>query len=721
MRSQSTIHNPQSTSSVPWSLGPLILLCVALFLAPLIGGTVSTDSMSLEPGYSPLMKAIFGGAEAPMLSHFVIATLLCTSAAWILVSRRVVQVPMPLFSIFLIALIGFVAGSTLFSAFRFTSFAAAFEWSVYAVGCFVAVAVVGRKQGPVAALSSLHAGTSILALIAIVEYFKQPDSTWRVFGTWQNPNALAGMLVIGLFIGCGLTMALKNLPAIFCGAGTVLIGFALALTQSKGGFLAAAFGLFALLVLGLAWIRKDQGPIKLLGRVAVCVIAIVGLLALLRMKPSGEGGSAPLSRVAQSSETQEQSAGFRILLWKSAAKLIAEKPLGYGIGSYRHESARPGLTTQTHLAHNSYLQVAAEAGIAGVFALVLVVGGWLVYAFKGARKQDPAMTPLKIGAVSAVAAAIAHNMVDSDLYFFGTGLVFFVLLGVGLQLNTDGVTPESVQRTPRWSAFAVCLLIPIALFYFGVVEVTKAHVRARLSQGALGEAQEGARELASFAGSDGESRYLAGLLAASSNERLEHLRAAAENAPTTKNLRALAREQQAAGNTAAASASLAKALERDPNNLLTLKKLLELNLALKNEEEIERVARRLVDVEKTTYFKTRALPELVPTETYFARKVLADSALTPKQKIELLEPAVEGLREYALKTVPNVVRMAEAGMREFAGESVGSAKEKLDLGTQAALSFLKASEILGDKARIAKAGVSLEAIEKAINELEELE
>src|SRR6185436_8012513 len=105
------------------------------------------------------------------------------------------------------------------------------------------------------------------------------------------------------------------------------------------------------------------------------------------------------------------------------------------------------------------------------------------------------------------------------------------------------------------------------------------------------------------------------------------------------------REQRAAGNAGGASRSLSKALVRDPNNLLTLKALLELNLDLKNEEESLRVARRLVDVEKTTYFKTRALPELVPTETYFARKVLADHALTPKQKIELLEPAVEGLRE----------------------------------------------------------------------------
>jgi tetratricopeptide (TPR) repeat protein len=331
------------------------------------------------------------------------------------------------------------------------------------------------------------------------------------------------------------------------------------------------------------------------------------------------------------------------------------------------------------------------------------------------------MTPLKIGVVSAIVAALAHNVVDSDLYYFGTGLALFMLFGVGLQLNADGVTPESIQKTPRWSALALSLLISIGLFYFGAVEVTKAHVRAHLSRREFEDARAGTQSLSSIASGDGEARYLAGLLSASPQERLQNFQAAAEAAPTTKYLRALAREQQAAGNTGAASASFAKALERDPNNLLALKALLELNISLKNEEEIERVAKRLVDVEKTTYFKTRALPELVPTETYFARKVLADHALTPKQKIELLEPAVEGLREYAVKTVPNVVRMAEAGLPEFAGESVQSAGEKLDLGTQTASSFLKAGQVVGDKTLIAKAGEALERIEQAKKTLEALQ
>ena len=701
---------------------PLILVCIAAFLVPLIGGTVSTDSLALDPGYTPLMKAIFGGSEAPLLSHFVLALPICAAAAWILVSRRVVQVPMPVLSIFVIVFFAFLAISTLFSTFRFVSMASALEWSVYGIAFFVCVASVGRKTGPLYATGSLLAGCSLLALIGLFEYFVQNDPAWRIFGTWQNPNALAGILIFGLLVGCGLTMSQRGITAIAFGACTVMNGFALAITQSKGGFLSAAIGLFVLLILGLLWLRNGARPIHLLGRIAICLIAVVGILTLLRMKPSqGAPGAATLTRVSQSSETQEQSTGFRLLLWKSAGKLIAERPLGYGIGTYRHESARPGLTTQTHLAHNSYLQLGAEAGVAGTIAFLLAVFGWLGYAFKGARNQDPAMTPLKIGVVSSVVAALAHNMVDSDLYYFGTGLVLFMLLGVGMQLNADGVTPESIQRTPRWSAFALSLLVPIGLFYFGAVEVTKAHVRAHLSRSEIESAIEGAKQLGSIAGGDGETRYLAGVLSATQTERLENFRAAAELAPTTKNLRALAREQQSDGNTGAASASFARALDRDPNNLLALKALLDLNIFLKNEEEIERVARRLVEVEKSTYFKTRALPELVPTETYFARKVLADRALTPKQKIELLEPAVEGLREYATKTVPNVVRMAEAGLPEFAGESVESAQEKLDLGTESALSFLKASEVVSDKARIAKAGEALERIEQAKRDLEDLQ
>ncbi|HRK20985.1 MAG TPA: O-antigen ligase family protein, partial [Fimbriimonadaceae bacterium] len=483
-----------SESRIDWSKTPIWLLAVAAFLAPLIGGTVATDATTLEPGYAPTMQAIFGGSEVPTLSHFVLAMLVCGAAIWILLTKRVIQAPMPLVAYAVLGLTIVVVASCLYSAFPALSFAAALEWIVYMIALLVAVGGVGRKHGPRTILGAVLGGCLILSLLAISEYFAQNDPTWRVFGTWQNPNALAGMLIIGFLVGAGLTMSHDRPMAIFGGFGTVACAFALALTQSKGAFLAAAIGLFALLAVTLLWMRGKGHYLLLLIRVAGCILALIALLAILRAQPAAQGGGtpAPLARVADASATQDQSSGFRLLLWKGAIELVKQHPFGWGIGAYRHESGRPGLSTQTQLAHSSYLQLAAETGVLGL-ALLLGLGVlWTIYSFKGASQSDPEALPLKVGVFAAVVGAAAHNGVDSDLYYFGTGFVFFLLLGLGMQLNADGVTPESVQPVPRWVAFALACCAPLGLLYFGAIEATKAHVRYHVARGEREPAVAGA-------------------------------------------------------------------------------------------------------------------------------------------------------------------------------------------------------------------------------------
>jgi O-antigen ligase len=698
--------------------GPLVLLCLAAFLLPLIGGTVSTDNLPLEPGYVPTMKAIFGGAEAPILSHAVLALLVCGSAAWSLASRRVVQVPMASLSILALAFFAAIGASVLFSDFGFTSASAAFEWAIYGVGFFAAIACVGRKVGTTAVASSLLAGCALAGLIGISEYMGQPDPTWRIFAAWQNPNALAGMLLIGLFAGCGLTMALRGVGAIFAGFGTVVCAFALVLTQSKGGYAAAAVGLLSLFILAILWIRGAPFPAKALGRVAVCLLALIALLGMLRMRgDAANGGSSPLVRVTQAADTQEQSSGFRMLLWRGAVRLMAERPIGWGVGAYRFVSARPGLTTQTHHAHNSFLQIGAEAGFVGILGLLAFAAAWLGYVFKGATRQEGSVAALKAGLVAAALAVGAHSMVDSDLHYFGTGLAFFVILGVGLQLSADGATPESLLPAPRWSAFALCILLPAGLFFFGAIEVAKAHVRANMAKGEIEPARAGIEALKGLGGRDGEVWYLAAVMSQTPEERIANLRKAAELAPSTKNLRALARELQSSGQPVEAASVFHRALARDPNNLLTLKGMLDLSLETKNDAEIERVANLLIEVEGKPYFQVRALPDLVPTQTYLARLVLARKGMPPKDRAQLLEPAWKGLIAYAAKTVPNVVQSVRAGLPGYGGETAEDARSNLQMALETVELLADSLRRSGQEERAKEVEASREDVRKALESL----
>lgn len=701
--------------------GPLILMAIAAFLAPLLGGYVSVDVLSLEPGYAPTMRAIFGGGETPILSHFVLALLVCAASVWVLVSRRVVQVPMAPAGMLALVFFALVAVSVIYSGYPFVSWESAFEWLAYAAAFFGAIAVVGRRSGPSAVLGAFFAGASLQGLLGVWEYLAlRSDPTWRIFGTWQNPNALAAILLLGFFIGCGLLMASRRTGTAFAiGAGNVTIALALALTQSKGAYFAAIVGLVFVFALSFVWLAK--GPQKALAsliRVAACLIVLIGLLMALRARGGDAGGAAPLARMAQAESSQDQSAGFRMLLWRGAVSLIKEKPLGWGLGSYRFESARPGLTTQTHLAHNSYLQLGVEAGVLAPLALLGLGGVWLYYSFKGSRRQSAESLTLKIGVVAAVAAGAVHNAVDSDLYYFGFGLVFFLLLGIGAQLNADGNSPESVQPGPRWTAFAIALMVPIALFYFGAVEITKAHIRWHLEK-RLGEpALEGARALNEIAGADGEGWYLRALLEPDPRARQAFLAKAAERMPSTRNLRMLARAEEQAGDPVKAAGSLNRALQADPHNLFTLKLLLDVYLNSKNEGMADEAARRLVDVESTPYFRIRALPELVPTETYFARRYLAQREEDPKKRQALLEPALEGLLEYARRTVPNVAASVKEGLPQgYGGETAESAREKMELGKDVARKLAAAYRQTLDAAKAAEVETKAAKFDEALASL----
>jgi hypothetical protein len=109
---------------------------------------------------------------------------------------------------------------------------------------------------------------------------------------------------------------------------------------------------------------------------------------------------------------------------------------------------------------------------------------------------------------------------------------------------------------------------------------------------------------------------------------------------------------------------------------------------------------KLVDVEQTSYFKIRSLPELVATETYEARIELAMGESGPDSKIKWLPTAIDGFKQYAAHTVQNVIRFAKSpgGRMEYGGESVDRAKTKMTEAETAAKELAAAYRAVGNPA-----------------------
>ena len=220
----------------------------------------------------------------------------------------------------------------------------------------------------------------------------------------------------------------------------------------------------------------------------------------------------------------------------------------------------------------------------------------------------------------------------------------------------------------------------MALIHSAASEVLKAQALASATRGDA-PATVGAIDTAlSLAPSDGEAYRMAAQYKPAN--QLDNLGKAAQFAPNTKNLRALARAKAASRDLVGATNVLKEALIRDPNNLPTLLLLVQLCDEQGDMDAMNKWGKRLLAVEAGPYFKVRALPELIPTETYEGRILLARRA-PDSVAIKLEQEAIEGLALYARTTVPQIRGQVKAGGTEYAGETTQEAMKKLALGRAA--------------------------------------
>jgi O-antigen ligase/tetratricopeptide (TPR) repeat protein len=645
-----------------------------------LGGQYPLDPQPIGPGFAEGVTALVEGTGSPLLAHALIVGLTAGAYAWALLTRSVAPVPSVRVTLALVVFFAAVWVTVFASSFLFESTRHAVFWSAYGLVFFATTALVGRVAGPRWALAALVAGCAFVALKAVVEYgqMRGVDPNWRVFGGWVNPNALAAMLMLGLLIGVGLlASARERVHAVVAGAAVLVIGFALLLTGSRGGMLSAVVGLGVFLVLAWRWAGWRRAAVGLAPIALVALLAVA--LSARPETPGGSGGTAGL-RATSVSATGQQSAEFRTLLWRSAADLARARPYGVGLGAFRFESARPGLVEQTVLAHQTYLQLLAETGLVSLLGLLAVAWFWLSQVLRSHPDLGEERDLTRAGIVAAVVGAGAHNLIDSNLYYFGVGYATFALLALGLQFAVDGSGPEAMPTTVRRLAAFIAAGMAMAALYFAWGERLRGRVVGEAMAG--GSALERTLDAAlAWAPRDGDTwalaaRYDRRLTPA---QRIAAFRNAAAYTPSTRNLRALARALAEGGEAAAAEIALRDALDRDPRNMNTLDQLWRLLDEQGRREEATAVARKLVAVEQSPSFRVRALPELVPTQTFVARLRVAEE-LAGEQSLAMRRAAFEGFARYARVTVPAVMQaeriLPGAG---FAGESIADAREKLDL------------------------------------------
>jgi O-Antigen ligase. len=176
-----------------------------------------------------------------------------------------------------------------------------------------------------------------------------------VGGMFENPNDLATALDILLPFAIVLTVISKGLTRLFYLGCAAILTAGILVTLSRGGFL----GLLALCVV-LLW-KLGRGR-----RLKTILVAVLICGTLLAVMPGGYG--ARIATIFNTEQDQTGSAQQRRELMERAASIAIRHPIiGVGMGNFHIYSIHD------KPAHNAYLEIAAELGVMGLIAYLILI------------------------------------------------------------------------------------------------------------------------------------------------------------------------------------------------------------------------------------------------------------------------------------------------------------------------------------------------------------
>ncbi|MEO0811586.1 MAG: O-antigen ligase family protein [Myxococcota bacterium] len=177
------------------------------------------------------------------------------------------------------------------------------------------------------------------------------------------------------------------------GAALVATLVALLLTYVRADVLGLATGMF---VMGLFAGRRSQFAL-----VALALLSVIGIAAV----PSVSERVASIFAAQASSE--------RALIWSQAVRIIADHPMGVGLGNYSsvvsayYDTVDPAFPTRTY-GHNLWLTQWAETGPLGVMGFL---GGFIAVAYRARfRLPDPHALCLIGGTACFLTIGLTHDV-----------------------------------------------------------------------------------------------------------------------------------------------------------------------------------------------------------------------------------------------------------------------------------------------------------------------
>jgi O-antigen ligase len=345
------------------------------------------------------------------------------------------------------------------------------------LGLFAATLLIGGRVKTLGArllatVSFCAAGVGAFSIVRLVTVSLRNEDvfaalanhlqTIRISAAFPDPNAAGSYLAMGLLVAIGVGVGTQieppeagrgvggtRLDLLWLAAIPVIAG-GLWLTGSRAAFVAAA----AASVLLVPVARRAQRWLTRSAALAVVVALLATLpFAAERLSPPEATGRA-LPRAFR----------IRVEMARTAGRMIGSHPVfGVGVGAFFERSAEyvtPSFRAAVprENAHNNFLQVLGELGIAGFVPFVWVL--WAV-ARAVARSWRAGKLPAPaVGGAAGLAAFVTTWLAGHPLLIFEVATAFWLVLGAVAALAVAGDAAWPAGRSTRrrvWEWLAILL------------------------------------------------------------------------------------------------------------------------------------------------------------------------------------------------------------------------------------------------------------------------
>ena len=390
----------------------------------------------------------------------------------------------------LLVLLGYIGWRTYTSTVQYTAQVEFFQIAALGIFFFAILDNLNRSESANRIVLTLIFTAMILAGYAVFQYLTDSQKIlWvdkpmtyrgRGSGTYICPSHLGGFLVmiLPLSLTYTLTGRLNNLLRVAIGYASLVILAGIAVTVSRGAWLAAAVSVFCLLLV-LARRREFWIPVGICLSVMVLGGVLFGVKALQKRART----EAPTGTSLQLADRSDY--------WQPGLEIWRENYwIGGGTAHYDflyHRHRPRSMQRRPAHAHNDYIEALADYGLLGgiLIALFLAVLGcsvvriWRFVKRGGDLASKPSnRSALVLGAAFGLLALAVHSAFDFNMHIPANAFLATTL--VALVASHHRYATESYWFKTYWWSRILIAVGTLGLSWWIAGFALKLHTEAKL-------------------------------------------------------------------------------------------------------------------------------------------------------------------------------------------------------------------------------------------------